>query len=301
MDNNSLDSKDEKILKTGRQRLPEWIRVKAHAGIGRKKVTKILSEKGLHTVCESAKCPNLGECWHKQTATFMILGDICTRNCQFCAVKHGEPGKVDLDEPDKVAKAVKEMNLKYAVVTSVTRDDLTDGGASIFAETIKKIKEYSSGKILVEVLTPDFDGNLDALKIVLDANPTVFNHNLETVKRLSKEIRLHADYDKSLHVLKKAVEISGGKIPVKSGIMVGMGETDEEVIQALDDLKEVGVSILTIGQYLPPNSNKWKLKRYVHPDVFEQWKKYALSIGFRHVASSPLVRSSYCAEELLDN
>jgi len=294
-----LKTKDDKILKTGRQRLPEWIRVKAHAGTGRKKVTEILDKMGLHTVCESAKCPNLGECWHKQTATFMILGDICTRNCQFCAVTHGEPGKLDLDEPDKVAKAVKKMNLKYAVVTSVTRDDLSDGGASVFAEVIKKIREYNSDKTLIEVLTSDFDGNLEALKIVLDAKPTVFNHNLETVKRLSKEIRLHADYDKSLYILKKASELSGGKIPIKSGIMVGMGETDEEVIQCLDDLRAVGVSILTIGQYLPPNSNKWKLKRYVHPDVFEEWKKYALSIGFKHVASSPLVRSSYCAEELL--
>ena len=279
-------------------RLPEWIRVKPFTGHGRANVLEILDKYALNTVCKSAKCPNLGECWHKKTATFMILGNTCTRNCRFCSVNHGVPGPLDPKESENVARAAKEMGLKYVVVTSVTRDDLPDGGASVFAETIIKIRELNSNNVKVEVLTPDFNCNLDALKTVLDANPSVFNHNIETVKRLSKEIRITASYENSLFLLSKAFEITEGKIPVKSGIMVGTGETDDEIMQCISDLIYAGVSMLTIGQYLPPKKSSWPLDRYVSPAKFKEWKEYAESIGFSNVASAPLVRSSYRAEEL---
>lgn len=284
--------------KQNRPRLPEWIRVKAFTGQERTNVSKILDSYKLNTVCRSAKCPNLGECWHRKTATFMILGNVCTRNCRFCSIEHGSPGLLDPEEPEKIAKAAKKMGLKYVVVTSVTRDDLPDGGACVFAETIRKIREFNSGDIKIEVLTPDFNCNLDSLKTVLTANPSVFNHNIETVKRLSKEIRITASYENSLFILSKAFELTKGNIPVKSGIMVGVGETDDEIIRCITDLRAAGVSMLTIGQYLPPEKNSWPLDRYVPPIKFEEWKKYAQSIGFSKVASAPLVRSSYCAEEL---
>ena len=284
--------------KQDRPRMPEWIRVKPFTGHGRNNVSEILDKYKLNTVCTSAKCPNLGECWHKKTATFMILGDTCTRNCRFCSVNYGVPGPLDPKESENVARAAKEMGLKYVVVTSVTRDDLPDGGASVFAETIMKIREFSSGDIKVEVLTPDFKCNLNSLKAVLAANPSVFNHNIETVKRLSKEIRITASYENSLFVLTKASEIAEGKIPVKSGLMVGVGETDDEIVQCISDLRSAGVSMLTIGQYLPPKKESWPLDRYVPPVKFEEWKDYAESLGFFNVASAPLVRSSYCAEDL---
>ena len=287
-----MDRKEKKGVL--RPRLPEWIRVKTYAGAGRKKVQKIVSGLGLNTVCESARCPNLGECWHKQTATFMILGDICTRDCRFCAVKHGTPQALDDLEPVKIAKAVKEMNLKYVVITSVTRDDLGDGGASHFAKVIDKVRK-SNGDIKIEVLTPDFDGDTSALKIVLDKKPDVFNHNIETVERLSEQIRTTATYKKSLEVLKNVAEIGEG-VAIKSGLMVGLGETDKEVESTIKDLYDAGVSILTIGQYLPPTSKHWPLERYVHPDKFEEWRLFALNLGFKSVASAPLVRSSYHAE-----
>lgn len=284
--------------KQEKPRLPEWIRVKPFTGHGRTNVSEILDKYALNTVCKSAKCPNLGECWHKKTATFMILGNICTRSCRFCSVNHGTPGPLNLNESENIAKAAKEMGLKYVVVTSVTRDDLSDGGALIFAETIMKIRELNSDDIKVEVLTPDFNCNIGALKTVLDAKPFMFNHNIETVKRLSKEIRVTARYENSLFVLRKAFEIAEGKIPVKSGLMVGVGETDCEITECISDLRDAGVSVLTIGQYLPPKKESWPLDRYVPPIKFEEWKKYAKSIGFSSVASAPLVRSSYCAEEL---
>jgi lipoic acid synthetase len=284
--------------KQNRPHLPEWIRVKPFTGHGRTNISEILDKYALNTVCKSAKCPNLGECWHKKTATFMILGNTCTRNCRFCSVNYGTPGPLDPKESENVARAAKEMGLKYVVVTSVTRDDLPDGGASVFAETIIKIRELNYDNIKIEVLTPDFNCDLDALKTVLATNPSVFNHNIETVKRLSKEIRITASYENSLFILRKAFEIAEGKIPVKSGLMVGTGETDDEIIQCISDLRYAGVSMLTIGQYLPPKKESWPLDRYVTPAKFEEWKKYAESIGYSNVASAPLVRSSYCAEEL---
>ena len=282
-----------------RPRLPEWIRVKAYAGEGRKKVQNIISKFGLNTVCESARCPNLGECWHNQTATFMILGDVCTRNCQFCAVNHGEPVSPDLQEPYKIARAVKEMSLKYVVVTSVTRDDLEDGGAWHFSKVIQLTREVNGVEVKIEVLTPDFNGDTSALKTVLDAKPTVFNHNIETVKRLSSTIRKTATYEKSLTVLGNAYNMSNGMVPIKSGLMVGLGESDSEVETAIMDLRDAGVSLLTIGQYLPPSLSSWPLERYVHPEVFMRWKKFALDLGFVNVESAPLVRSSYHAEAFI--
>lgn len=291
-----MDSKNNK--KQNRLRLPEWIRIKPFTGQGRSYTSEILNNLMLNTVCKSAKCPNLGECWHKKTAAFMILGNICTRNCRFCSVTHGSPQPPDPEEPEKIAKAVKEMELKYVVITSVTRDDLPDGGASVFAETIKKIRDLNSADTKIETLTPDFKCSEEALTTVLAAKPTVFNHNVETVKRLSDKVRVTATYENSLFVLRKACEITGGKIPVKTGIMAGLGETDEEVIECITDLKAAGATMLTIGQYLPPERNSWPLDRYVEPEKFEEWKKYAENIGFSKVASGALVRSSYCAEEL---
>jgi len=284
-----------------RPRLPDWIRVKAYAGKSRRKVQDVIGDLELHTVCESARCPNLGECWHKQTATFMILGDTCTRNCRFCAVNHGEPKSPDLLEPSKIAEAVKRMGLRYAVITSVTRDDLEDGGAEHFAKVIQQIREVNDDNVKIEVSTPDFNGDTSALNTVLDAKPTVFNHNIETVQRLSSLIRMTATYEKSAEFLKNAVDISSGVIPVKSGLMVGIGESDDEIITTIRELRNVGVSMLTIGQYLPPSKNHWPLERYVHPDTFEEWRNFALGLGFTSVASAPLVRSSYHAEALMEN
>lgn len=292
-----MDELQQKTLMQ-RPRLPEWIRVKPQTGMGRSEVSDILKNHKLNTVCKSAKCPNLGECWHKHTATFMILGDICTRNCRFCAVKNGLPAPPDMTEPENIAKAVKEMRLKYVVITSVTRDDLPDGGAEIFAQTIKKIREYNGLDIKIEILTPDFNCDINSLQTVLDAEPTVFNHNIETVKRLTDKIRYKATYKNSLFVLKKALELSRKKIPVKSGLMVGMGESNSEVEECIRDIRDAGASILTIGQYLPPTNDSWTLERYVHPSQFEIWGKLALEMGFKSVASAPLVRSSYCAENL---
>jgi lipoic acid synthetase len=282
-----------------RPKLPSWIRVKVGCGSGRSDVQGILKDLKLNTVCSSAQCPNLNECWHKHTATFMILGDECTRNCKFCAVKHcAHPQPLDPEEPANVAEAAARLNLKYVVVTSVTRDDLPDGGAAQFAAVIKAVHEKLP-EAGVEVLTPDFNGDIEALKVVLDAKPTVFNHNVETVRRLAKEIRSVATYDRSMQVLNNAFKLSNGEIPIKSGLMVGLGETDEEVIETIEELKRAGVSVLTIGQYLPPSKNHWPLKRYVEPGKFDEWGAYARKIGFSFVASAPLVRSSYNAGELI--
>ncbi len=280
-----------------RPKLPPWIRVRVSAGDGREKVNSLLNDLNLNTVCSSAKCPNLGECWNRKTATFMILGDYCTRNCKFCAVNHDiKPKSIDLEEPKRVAEAVKKLGLKYVVLTSVTRDDLPDEGANQFIETICEIRKLDKD-IKIEILTPDFNNKKDLLKMVLDAKPTVFNHNIETVERLSCDIRSKATYRKSLEVLKSAFELGNG-IPVKSGIMVGMGETDDEVIQTIRDIRNTGATILTIGQYLPPSNEHWKLERYPEPTKFEEWGKFATEIGFKFVASAPLVRSSYNASEL---
>jgi len=279
-----------------RPKLPPWIRVRVGTGEGRKEVASILKELNLNTVCGSAKCPNLAECWQKRTATFMILGNECTRNCRFCAVSHNDsPQLPSPEEPANIAEAVSRMNLKYVVITSVTRDDLTDGGALHFAETVCEIRKKNP-KIDIEILTPDYLGK--NLKTVISANPTVFNHNIETVERLSSEIRIKADYRHSLQTLTEAAKLAKGKVIVKSGLMVGMGETDEEVETTICDIRKTKTSMLTIGQYLPPSGNHWPLERYVKPEKFEHWRNFAIKQGFTRVASAPLVRSSYHAEEL---
>ena len=282
--------------KEKRPKFPPWIRIRVGSGSGKGEVRKILDELHLNTVCNSAGCPNLDECWRRHTATFMILGDECTRNCRFCAVKHADlPAVPDPNEPANVAEAAVRLNLKYVVVTSVTRDDLPDGGASQFAKTICEMRRRDP-EIEVEVLTPDYLG--DNLKLVLDTRPVVFNHNIETVERLSREIRIKADYRRSLEVLTEAVRLSDGVTSVKSGLMVGMGESDDEVKATICDIRKTGASILTVGQYLPPSGSHWKLERYVEPVVFDEWKDFALKIGFKNVASAPLVRSSYHADML---
>ena len=281
-----------------RPKLPPWIRVKVNCGTNRNEVAHLMDELKLHSVCASAHCPNLGECWHRGTATFMILGDECTRNCKFCAVKHNpHPAPPDPQEVTNLVEAVKRMKLKYVVITCVTRDDLEDGGASQFAAIINAIHKEVPGTG-IEVLSSDFNGNIDALKTVLDAGPTVFNHNVETVRRIAEQIRDKATYDRSMQVLRNAYELTKGKIPVKSGLMAGLGEKDEEVLETLEELRKNKVSILTIGQYLPPSNAHWCLDRYVEPEKFNEWAKFARKIGFASVASAPLVRSSYNAEEL---
>lgn len=280
------------------RRLPDWIRVKVQPGSAKSEVDAILKNLNLNTVCRSARCPNLHECWQKRTATFMILGDKCSRNCKFCAVQHFD--KLDLPdekEPDNIAEAAELMNLKFAVVTSVTRDDLPDGGADHFAKTIKALRNRVP-EIGIEVLTPDFQWNKELLYQVLDAEPTVFNHNLETVKRLTPELRNRATYQGSLSVLKMASDYPNRQFLVKSGIMVGVGETEPEVEDTIRDLYDHGVELLTIGQYLPPSSKHYPVQNYVKPERFEAWKNLALRIGFKGVASGSLVRSSYMAEAL---
>lgn len=276
---------------------PDWLRIRVQPGDEREKVRALMSRLKLHTVCASAHCPNLCECFHHSTATYLIMGNCCTRNCKFCAVPHGKPEPLDPGEPERVAEASAELGLKFVVVTCVTRDDLPDGGASHFAATIKALKARIPG-VKVEVLTSDLHACREHIKIVLDAEPTVFNHNIETVERLSADIRSVATYRRTLEVLTIASELSAGKIPVKSGLMVGLGENDEEVEQTLRDLRAAGVNIVTIGQYLPPSDTHWPLQRYVTPEKFAEWAEYAKKLGFEQVASAPLVRSSYRAGEL---
>lgn len=276
---------------------PEWIRATL-PGLGAyPKVRGILRKYGLHTVCEEALCPNLGECWGGGTATIMILGDICTRGCRFCAVKTGKPsGFLDAMEPENVARAVSEMGLRYVVLTSVCRDDLEDGGAGIYAETIRKIKQ-TKPEVLVEVLIPDFNAEPDALKKVVEARPDVVAHNIETVRRLTPLVRdPRASYEKSLRVLQLVKQMSPTTY-TKSSIMVGLGESFEEVVEALRDLRSVDVDFVTIGQYLRPTLNHLPVKEYVHPDVFKMYERECLAMGFKYAACGPLVRSSYRAGE----
>lgn len=280
---------------TTRQRKPEWLKVRLTANENFSDIKKMIRGKTLHTVCEEARCPNIHECWTNRTATFMILGDVCTRACRFCAVKTGLPTELDLAEPERVAEAARQMGLQHAVVTSVARDDLKDGGASIFAATIKAIRKQNP-KTSVEVLIPDFQGDRDALKVVMDAKPDILNHNIETVRRRSDRIRSKAKYDRSLQVLQTAKEMQPD-IPTKSSIMVGVGETFDEVVQAMKDLYDHQVSIVTIGQYLQPTRQHLKLERYYTPEEFAKWKEIGLEMGFSHVESGPLVRSSYHAFE----
>ncbi len=260
-------------------------------------VQKVLASHHLNTVCEEANCPNRMECFSSRTATFMILGSRCTRNCTFCDVTNGMPDTVDREEPEHIAEAVKSLGLSYVVITSVTRDDLPDGGAGHFAEVIRKVKEKNPDAA-VEVLIPDFKGDMDALKTVIGADPVIINHNIETVPRLYKEVRPQAVYERSLELLKRVKELSS--LYSKSGIMVGLGETYDEVVESLKDLREAGCDFLTIGQYLAPSKDHHPVVEYVHPDTFEQYRKEALKLGFKGVASGPLVRSSYKAHEMLE-
>ena len=278
-------------------RLPDWIRTK-HAG-GLHNTKRVLRAYGLSTVCEEARCPNAGECFSKPTATFMILGSKCTRNCGFCSVESSTPEPVDAEEPARIAKAAREMGLRYVVITSVTRDDLHDGGAGHFAKTVCSVRRYLP-EAKVEVLTPDFQGDPDSLNTVLNSGPDVYNHNMETVPGLYPVVRPLADYRRSLHVLENAKKRSPG-IYIKSGLMLGFGEKIAEVMNVLRDLKNAGCDIITIGQYLRPSKLNLPVVEYIHPDVFERLRLSALAMGFKHAASAPLVRSSMNAEEMYNN
>lgn len=281
-----------------RQPKPEWLRAKAPVGDNFHSLKRLARGLGLHTVCESAQCPNIGECWNHKTATFMLLGDICTRRCGFCAVPKGRPGPIDWDEPQRVAEAVATLGLKHAVVTSVNRDDDNIGGAKIFAETIRQIRELTQD-CRVEVLIPDFQGLDEALRIVLEAAPDVLNHNTETVPRLYRVVRSGARYERTLNLLENANKFSPG-IVTKSGVMVGLGETITELTDVFRDLGSRGVDILTVGQYLRPSRDHLPIARFYTPQEFEYLKQQALACGFRHVESGPLVRSSYHAHEQAD-
>lgn len=278
---------------------PDWLRIKLATDGNYAEIKNMMRTKTLHTVCEEARCPNIYECWSNRTATFMILGDICTRACRFCAVKTGMPTELDLDEPERVAEAAEQMNLQHCVVTSVARDDLKDGGASIFAATVHAIRKRMPF-CRVEVLIPDFLGNQDALQTVMDANPDILNHNVETVERLSDRVRARAKYSRTMELLRRAKEMKP-KIPTKSSIMLGVGEEWDEILQTMDDLRANDVNILTLGQYLQPSPSHLKVVRYVHPDEFAKLKEEGLKRGFRHVESAPLVRSSYHAHEQTDS
>jgi lipoic acid synthetase len=275
---------------------PDWIRIKLHTSTKFQDVKRKLRKSSLHTVCEEATCPNIGECFSKGTATFMILGDLCTRRCPFCDVAHGRPKGVDEAEPGRLARTIKDMDLKYVVITSVDRDDLRDGGAAHFADCIKAIRSVSPS-IKVEVLTPDFRGRLDkAINLLSSQLPDVMNHNLETVPRLYKQARPGADYQHSLDLLLNFKKINP-QVITKSGVMVGLGESDSEIEEVMHDLKRHQVDMVTIGQYLQPTKGHLPVHRYVHPDQFRRFEEIGLAIGFKHVASGPLVRSSYHADE----
>lgn len=273
-------------------RRPEWLKARIPSGENYARLKTLVDGKKLHTVCEEARCPNMGECWNHGTATFMILGDTCTRSCGFCAVKTGKPSELDTQEPFRVAEAVKTMSVRHAVITSVNRDELFDGGAQIFAETIRQIRIINPNT-KVEVLIPDFKGDEFALNIVLDAFPDVLNHNVETVPRLYPTVRPQANYQRSLELLKHAKKRG---FSTKTGLMLGIGERIEEVVDVMEDLREIKCDILTLGQYLQPTKEHLPVDRFVHPDEFKRLKETGLKMGFRHVESGPLVRSSYHAE-----
>ena len=276
------------------ERKPDWLRVKMPSGENYQRLRKLMRAKNLHTVCEEAMCPNLGHCWERGTATFLLLGDICTRSCGFCHIKTGRPTWLDELEPERVADAVARMNLRHAVLTSVNRDELPDGGARIFARSIELIHERVPG-CSVEVLIPDFKGDRDALKMVMDARPEILNHNVETVPRLYRTVRPQAIYQRSLGVLYMAKELDPAAV-TKSGIMVGLGETSDEVLQVMRDLRDQDVDILTVGQYLRPTRNHLPIMRYCHPDEFARLHDEGMAMGFQWVESGPLVRSSYHAD-----
>ena len=274
---------------------PEWIKVRLPSSPVFFSTKALISDLRLHTVCESAQCPNRWECWSQGTATFMIAGERCTRACGFCAVSTAKPFALEADEPTRVAEAIRRMKLKHVVITAVARDDLSDGGANHFAETIRAIRELDPD-IVIEVLTPDFNGKENSLQLVLQAQPDIFNHNLETVERLTPVVRSRAEYRLSLEVLRAAKELDAGVV-TKSGIMLGLGETEPELFQALDDLREANVQVLTLGQYLRPTPNHLPVVEYIRPEQFEVYKQVAEQKGFDYVASGPLVRSSYHAAD----
>ena len=282
----------ETITKTKK---PKWLKVKLPTGEDYKKVRNLVSEHKLHTICESGNCPNMGECWGAGTATFMILGNICTRSCGFCAVATGKPEEVDIFEPGRVANSVKLMNVKHAVITSVDRDDLQDGGSEIWVSTVKAIRRQSP-KTTLETLIPDFAGKWENLQNIIDVAPEIVSHNIETVRRLTKTIRVQAKYNRSLELL---LRLKKGGMKTKSGLMLGLGETHDEVLETLEDLRQAKVDIVTIGQYLQPTPKHAPVEEFITPELFSSYKESGLKMGFRYVESGPLVRSSYHAEKHL--
>lgn len=293
-----VDQPDIQTKKQVKERVkkPKWLRVKLPTGENYKNVRGLVDKYKLHTICESGHCPNMGECWGAGTATFMILGNICTRSCGFCNVATGRPLSVDWEEPEKVARSVKLMKVKHAVLTSVDRDDLADGGSIIWAETVKAIRRISP-ETTMETLIPDFKGELHNVDRIIEANPEIVSHNMETVRRLTRKVRIQAQFDRSLMVLKYLKD--NGIHRTKSGIMLGLGETEEEVIDAMRDLREADVDILTLGQYLQPTPKHLPVVEFIEPQVFDRLKEIGLEMGFRYVESGPLVRSSYHAEKHL--
>lgn len=286
-------SREKEALQLKRISKPDWLKVKLPTGKSYREVKEVVSDHKLHTICESGNCPNMGECWGAGTATFMILGNICTRSCGFCSVKTGRPGSVDLSEPENVARSIKLMNIKHAVITSVDRDDLVDGGSEIWERTVRAIRYISPGTTM-ETLIPDFAGNWDNLQRIIDVSPEIVSHNLETVRRLTRQVRIQAKYDRSLEVLRR---VSQSGLRTKSGIMLGLGEKEEEVIESMQDLKNNGVSVLTLGQYLQPTPKHLSVHEFVKPTKFNDYREVGINMGFRFVESAPLVRSSYHAEK----
>ena len=293
-------SRELRVLNTKpRQPKPDWLRIRLGDPTNQNHLLKLIQGLNLHTVCQEARCPNIFECWTNRTATFMLGGDICTRHCGFCAVGKGAPDALDSEEPRHVAEAVQHLNLAHTVITSVNRDDLADGGAAHWAATIREVRALNP-ECKVEVLIPDFNGDEDALNTVLDAEPDVLNHNTETIARLYRRVRPDADYQQSLTLLKRAAERRDSELPemlTKSGIMVGLGEEFDEVVELMKDLRSVSCDIMTIGQYLQPHARRLPVERYVTPEEFDRWRDVGMSMGFKHVQSSPLTRSSYHARE----
>ncbi|GAK08537.1 lipoyl synthase [Geomicrobium sp. JCM 19038] len=285
--------------KTEHVRKPDWLKIKLNTNESYTGLKKMMREKNLHTVCEEARCPNIHECWAvRKTATFMILGDTCTRGCRFCAVKTGLPTELDLDEPERVADSVEQMGLKHVVITAVARDDLKDGGSNVFAETVRAVRRRNP-LCTIEVLPSDMMGLEENLKTLMEARPNILNHNIETVRRLTKKVRARAKYDRSLQFLRYSKELHPD-IPTKSSLMIGLGETEEEIEEVMDDLRANDVDIMTIGQYLQPTKKHLPVIKYYTPDEFQQFKELAMSKGFKHCEAGPLVRSSYHADEQVD-
>ncbi|MFM1746131.1 MAG: Lipoyl synthase [Bacteroidota bacterium] len=290
-------AENQTVSTTGKPRKPDWLKVKLPVGEEYRKVRELVTVNRLHTICSSGNCPNMGECWGAGTATFMILGNICTRSCGFCSVATGRPLVVDAAEPERVAESVRLMGVKHCVITSVDRDDLKDGGSHIWVDTIRAIRKASPGTTL-ETLVPDFQGKWENLQRLIDERPEVLSHNLETVRRLTRRVRIQAKYDRSLEALRR---VSDAGLRSKSGIMLGLGEQEDEVLESMRDLRSAGVQILTLGQYLQPTRSHLPVAEYIHPDAFARYKVIGKEMGFRYVESGPLVRSSYHAERHLED